>query len=201
MAYYKVTKKQSGGSPSRIPVIVYSASQNITLSVADFSYTFTESGTFQYYFYIRNVVSSSTLVATLNGVAITPAIVGGGYFAIGEITVNANDVLNIKNTFTANNSGAQIFILKNADISRFAVIGTMSNINATFDISTEDSPYLQVYHMGYYSGRNNYQYQIGITDDIHIYQDTEGRTEAKIQSIPTPNIEQYYYGGTYAIRV
>ena len=198
MALYKVTQKQSGGGGGiRIPEIIYTATQNIKYSVADFSYTFTESGTFQYYFWVRNSITSSTVVIKLNDTVITPTIDSTGYYAYGEITVSIDDVLNTKTTFTAGDCGSQLFVMKNADVSRFAVIGSTGNKGATFNISTTDSPYLQVYKMGYNTPKANYQYQIGYFD---IRQDTEG-THNTIASIPTPNQSAYYYGGTYAIRV
>lgn len=192
----------SGNSSSaeRIPEILYSASQSISSSVADFSYTFTESGVFQYYFWVRSIITTSTVVIKLNDTAITPTIDSTGYYAYGEIIVSVGDVLNTKTTFTASNSGSHIFVMKNADISRFAVIGSVGNNNSTFTITSEDSPYLQVYKMGYQTPKYNYQYQIGSFNYL-IFQDTEGRTGGTITSIATPNQSTYYYGGTYAIRI
>lgn len=198
MAWTVSSKKQSGGSATRTPVIVYSNSQNIGSDVADFTYTFTESGTFQYYLYVSTTISSSTIEVKFNNVAISPMI--SGTFAFGEITVNANDVLEIKTTFNASNCGAQIFIMKNADISRFSLIGASGNDNLTFNIPATSSPYLQVYKRSYYGSNNTYQYQIGIISNFQVFQDTEGRT-ARIDSIATPSTSAYYYGGTYAITI
>ena len=110
---WMLSHKRSGSS-FRTPVIVYSVSQYIGSSAANFSYTFTESGTFQYYFFISTTISFSTIEVKLNNTAISPMI--SGNFVYGEVVVEANDVFNIRNTFTANNCGAQIFIMKNVKV-------------------------------------------------------------------------------------
>lgn len=192
MALYKVTKKQEGGGGGDTsPKIIYANSAN-RRSLVTFTYTFTESGTFQYYFLVKSnsTVTSSSGTITLNSTAIAPTFDNTkaatmGFF-YGEVEVDVGDVFEAKTVSTESDMGTQIFILQNADITAFSCIGVASNNNATFAINLDDKPYLQVYQCSYYNGNNVFHYEIG----------KYGTT-----SIAVPNAPSYFYGLTYVIQL
>lgn len=173
------------------PYCLYAQSQN-RRNLNSFSYTFTDNGTFQYYIMIRSssAYQSSLLDIELNGVSVFPTVyshaTSGANFVYGDITASANDVFTVDTTQTENNMGIQVFVVKNADVSKFSLIGWCSNDNTTFPLNLIDQVYLQSYNFGYYSSNNQFHYEFGV------FRET---------SIPTPNDSTYWYGGTYAIRI
>ena len=205
MAWFRSFKNNGGQPIVRVPEIIFAQSANRG-SLVNLSYTFTESGVFQYYV-INKIGDASSTISEIsiqvNETDITSSATvysNSAYFvAYAEISINADDVLSLTTNTIKGNSGIMLFVLKDAYISNFSWIGNASNTNATFDISSTASPYLQVYHMGFYESNNTMQYQI-CTLDYQVLQDTESRTSV-ITSIPTPNIYQYYYGGTLVIRL
>lgn len=186
------TEVRAGGGGADIsPKIIYADSAN-RRSLVTFTYTFTESGTFQYYFLVKSnsTVTSSSGTITLNSTAITPTFDNTkaatmGFF-YGEVEVDAGDILEFKTVSTESNMGTQVFILQNADITAFSCIGITSNDASTFAINLDDKPYLQVYQCGYYNSNNTFHYEIG----------KYGTT-----SIAVPNTSSYYYGLTYVLTI
>ncbi|MBO4542122.1 MAG: hypothetical protein J5725_02950 [Bacteroidales bacterium] len=187
MTLYKVTKKQSGSTLA--PLIISAQSRN-TNSIGSLTYTFTGSGTFQYYVYMgkNSAIASTDTVIKLNGTAITPTFysTGNDGFFYGEITASADDVISVENVTAISNYGLHLFVLQNADISNFSFVGMVSNNGATFVINTGDSFYLNVFQCGYYSGNNNFHYEIGRCGN---------------ESVSIPNQSQYYYGRGYVITI
>jgi len=187
MAWIRSHKKGSGGASA--PIIISAQSRN-TNSIGSLTYTFTESGTFQYYAYI---IKSSTAISTdvtvkLNGVAITPILylINGVGFFYGNITINANDVISIENTNAISNCGMQLFILQNADVSNFSLVGYWGADSSYSALNTGDSFYLNVFQCGYYNNNNNFNCEIGRCGN---------------RSVATPNESAYYYGFTYIITI
>lgn len=180
----------SGGTDTS-PKIIYANSAN-RRSLVTFTYTFTESGTFQYYFMIRSAstVTSSSGTITLNSTTITPAFDNSKEstmgFLYGEVEVDAGDVLEFKTVSTESDMGAQVLILQNADITAFSCIGIAHNDGATFTINLDDKPYLQVYQCGYYIDNNTFNYEIG---------------RFGTRSIAVPNTNTYWYGFTYVLTI
>lgn len=176
-----------------IPEVLFAQSANRN-ALRTFSYTFTESGTFQYYVFISSasMPTSAYLSITLNSTTLTP--IQSTYFFYGEVSANADDVLTLNTLTTEGNRGVQFFVFKNADISNFRLVGSVSNNNETFIIDVVDSPYLQSYHYGYYSGNNSFHYQVV---KCTVIADTD--TNNKNISIATPNSSTYWYGGTWVI--
>ena len=162
-------------------------------SGATLTYTFLESGTFQYVAMATDgsapILSDFTI--TLNGTPLTPdislrAIGSWQYpyaFFFGEITVNANDVLTVQVT-PASNRGAQLLIFKDGSAERFNVINFVENNDSYKFALNPDCRYFQVHHCGYYQSTNNFQYEW-----------TTNATE----SIATPS--SYWYGFTYAMTI
>lgn len=185
--YPAISVEADGGTPA--PKIISAQSRN-TNSVGSLTYTFTESGTFQYYVYMgkNSVIASTDVVVKLNGTAITPIFYNAtndGFF-YEEITTSINDVISVENVTAISNYGLHLFVLQNADISNFSLIGMGTNDGATFVLNTGDSFYLNVYQCGYWSGNNNFHYEIGRCGNV---------------SVATPNQSQYYYGRTYVITI
>ena len=177
--------------PNKIPVVVSGQSINID-SNDTITYTFTESGTFQYCGMLKTTdvkYTDSEITISLNGTPLTPDTLEAAstwmIFYYGEITVSSGDVLTMVRSTSHTNSGMQLFILKSTDLSALSFINFASNNNTTFAI---DPTYmvLEVYYMGYYQTTNNFSYMV---------------VSSVTTSIPTPNGQAYYYGGTYALRI
>ena len=157
------------------------------------SHTFSEAGAYQYYAVIKfgDVGGSATdFSITLNGVALTPigSYSNAAYLILyGEVSVSANDILSASPTNTHNdtNGGIQLHILKNADIFAFDWLGYAGNNYTTFNIINSGIS-LEVYLQGYYNWRNTCYSQLIAGNNI---------------SVPVPNIQDFYYGGTFAIKV
>ena len=169
-----------------IPELLFTQSSN-KANLVTHTYTFTESGTFQYY--VFSVINSdpSEIIIKLNGTIVTPnsgMMTSTTYMLYGEVTVSANDVITAENTTTNNNYPIETFIFKKADISRFSIVGFVPNNGQTFSITNQNVPMLHVYQTSYYNGRNNQNYQV---------------VSYLPQPIPTPNAEIYWYGFTYVI--
>ena len=176
-----------------LPEVLFAQSANRN-ALRTFSYTFTESGTFQYYVFIYSgsMPTSAYFSITLNSTTLTP--IQSTYFFYGEVSANANDVLTLNTLTTEDNTGIQFFVFKNADITNFRLVGAAGNDNTTFVIDVTDSPYLQSYHYGYYNGNNSFHYQVV---KCAVVADTD--TNNKNISIATPNSSTYWYGGTWVI--
>ena len=179
----------SGGGSVK-PEIVSALSTPIG-SVNTLSYTFTESGKFQYYAFknYSTNVQDVDIGITLNGTALTPTkylVSGGGSgFVYGEINVSAGDTIVASPTTAQSQRGLQLFIMKNCDVSAFDFLGDAGNNGDTFSINTSGKHYLQVYQCSYVGGSNTFHYAI---------MDFQGDSIA----VP-PNMSKYYYGFTYAI--
>lgn len=180
-----------GGGGSVKPEIVSALSTPIGSASNTLSYTFTESGKFQYYAFknYANAVSAVDIAITLNGTALTPSThleSGGGFGMVyGEITVQAGDVIVASPTTAQSQRGLQLFIMKNCDVSAFSFLGVTTNNANTFSINTSGKSYLQVYQCSYTGGSNLFHYDV---------MDFQG------DSIAVPSgMSKYYYGFTYAI--
>lgn len=187
MAWIRSHKKGSGGASA--PIIISAQSRN-TNSIGSLTYTFTEGGTFQYYVYLgkNSAIASTDVVVKLNGTVITPLfydVTNDGFF-YEEIAASVDDVISVENVTAISNYGLHLFVMQNADISNFSFIGMTSNNGATFTINTGDSFYLNVFQCGYYSGNNNFHYEIGRCGNV---------------SVSIPNQSQYYYGRTYVVTI
>lgn len=175
-----------------IPKIISGQSAN-RATTATLSYTFTEGGRFQYYIFISSssTPASTDVTVKINGTAITPTFYSysdyiSGWF-YGEIIVSSNDVISVTNNVVQTHRGMQLFVLQDADISVFQVLGVKSNEGNTFSLDYDNLVYLENYHWSYYNGNNVLEgYHTGTWN---------------LTSIPTPNLERYYYGGTWAIQI
>lgn len=157
------------------------------------SHTFSEAGAYQYYAVIKfgDVGGSATdFSITLNGTTLTPtgSYSNAAYLVLyDEVSASANDVLSAAptNTYNDTNGGIQLHILKNADISVFEWLGSAGNDGTTFDI-VNDGMTFEVYLQSYYYWRNTCNSQIIAGNN---------------KSVPVPNLYDFYYGGTFAIKV
>ena len=150
-------------------------------SLVSLSYTFTSAGTYQFYVIDRTWLDNHYEFMTtvkLNGVEITsteyidPTNGDVGY-KYGEITVNANDVLTVTTTQTLSNYCVNLWIFRYADINSFRHIGFSGNDGSTFTINSAGVVFAEAYRTGYYNGRNNFNYLVGVGYD-------------GLESIPTP---------------
>lgn len=190
MAWIRSHKKGSGGGSTE-PKIVFAGCDRTSDHVGNISYTFTESGTFQYYVFrnSRFAVTSSEVVVKINGTTITPTFYDGdaGNYAFfyGEINVSAGDIINVTTTQISTSNGLQLFVMKNCVVSAFSLIGKTYNNADTFNINLNGSPYLQVFQCSFQP--NPAQFKYAIMDYV-----------GESVSIP-PNISKFYYGFTYVI--
>ncbi len=193
--YPAISVEDGGGTP--IPKLLSAQSRNIS-SIGSLTYTFTESGTFQYYamFHYNGVIVSTDVTVKLNGVTVSPTLhtdaeIGGGgswgWFC-GEITINANDIISVENNSSHSNYPLQLFVLQNANISNFRLAGVTENNDNYFTLNTGDSFYLNVFQCGYWGSTvNNFNYEIGIYGN---------------RSVMTPaGYSDYYYGFTWVITI
>lgn len=167
-----------------------SAQSRNTASTGNLSYTFTESGTFQFYAFLNSssTVSSSYITVSLNGVTITPQYYmdGDHLFAYDEITVSANDIITISNTIAESNRGMQLFVFRDANISNFREIGYVSNNNTSISYTSSDFPLLEA--LGQYnSNANTLTYRVL----------TDGNVSQPVPSGAT----SYYYAKCWAIKL
>lgn len=160
---------------------------------ATITYTFTESGKFQFIAMATGdtAPSLSDFTITLNNTAVTPdlsLIAQSSWqypyaFFVGEITVSANDVLTVS-VSSASNRGTQLLIFKNGSLSNFNLIGFVENNDSYYFALNPNCRYFQVYNCKYYSSANDFAYE-WLTN-----------TSA---STPTPS--SYWYGFTYVITI
>ena len=187
MAWLRSHKKGSGGGGTE-PRIVYATSASRQGSIRSVSYTFTESGTFQYYIFTnsRLTVTSSEVAITLNSTTLTPttSLATDYGFFYGEVNVSAGDILTATPNSIQSDKGIQLFVMKNCDVSAFSLVGAAGNNTNTFNISLGGKPYLQAFQCTFYSNTNIFKYGI---------MNYEG------PSVSIPNISTYYYGFTYVI--
>ena len=192
----------SGGSsgPERIPTILGGYSLNMA-SLGTLSHTFAEAGTYQYISFLRLGDGGTVTdpVFKVNNNVLTPTRYEYGIttqvYYYGEITVSADDVLSAVTSMTSGNSGFQLFVLKDCDLSLFSIIGFYTNTNQSFPLPNDEWVF-QIYLCGYYRSNNNFSYRI---ERHHVNSSKDGINY--ILSIPTPNSSAYYYGFTYAITV
>ena len=161
-------------------------------SLVSLSYTFTSAGTYQYYVMDRVTSFPYQFAVTvkLNGTEVTSTeyvdgVATGIGFKYGEITVNANDVLTVTTTQTYSDCGVNLWIFRYADINSFSLIGFRGNDNTSFAINSAGVVFAEAYMCGYYNGNNNFNYLVGVGYN-------------GLNSIPTPNTSDYYYGYTCA---
>ncbi len=192
MAWYECTGGSGGGGQITVPSIIALKSTNRRAGQT-LSHTFTEAGLYQYYAVIKfgdASGSASDFLIKLNDTVLTPTLSysNNAYLLLYDnIVVSANDVITAAptNTYNDTNGGLQLHILKDADISAFSWLGNAGNDGTTFDI-VNDGITFEVYLQSYYNWRNVCNSQIVAGNN---------------KSVPTPNITDFYYGGTYAIKV
>lgn len=178
-------------SSVRAPELLSAQSANKN-NLVSLSYTFTSAGTYQYYVMDRTRLDDHYEFMTtvkLNGIEITSSqyidlASGDAGFKYGEITVNANDVLTVTTTKILPNYCVNLWIFRYADINSFRYIGSRGNDGSTFTINSSGVVFAEAYHCGYYNGNNNFNYLVGVGYN-------------GLESIPTPNTSEYYYGFTY----
>ena len=179
---------REGASTVQVPELLSAQSANKG-SLVSLSYTFTSAGTYQFYVMDKSYPFQFYVSIKLNGTEVTSSQyidtthpdVG---FKYGEITVNANDVLTVTTTQTLSNYCVNLWVFRYADINSFSLIGFSSNDGSTFTIGSAGVVFAEAYRTGYYQGRNNFNYLVGVGYD-------------GLESIPTPNTSDYYYGFTY----
>ena len=178
--------------PPPLPYIVYADCKN-KASITTSTFTATEDGAYQVYVFWTNGGATGALTdisVKVNDVAVTltfdDSTVDSKPFAYGELTLSAGDVLTVSNTAAESNRGFQVFVLKNANISNFQVLGNSGNDGSTFPIG-HGNYVLECYQYSFYNGTTRYNYMI--VADV-------------TTSIATPGgSSTYYYGGTWAIRL
>ena len=149
MALYKVTQKQSGGGGTTYPTLIAAMSTPINASNT-LTYTFTESGTFQYYAWwmrYNSYGSLADITIKLNDTELTPtatdfatkniAVVGG------SVTASVNDVISYTNVYTANAYGMQAYVIKDAKLSNLSILHVVGNNNTKFSYSSTDFPCME----------------------------------------------------------
>jgi len=193
MAWYRC------GNIDRTPIIVAGYSKNMN-TAGTLSHTFESAGKFQYIVFKRNgeYPITSDPVIKLNDETLTPNrtsyVNEAQVFYYNDITVQSGDVLSASHNDTGVHAGLQLFILKDADISLFEVIGVTPNNSQSFALPNNQWIF-QVYRCGYYNSNNYFSYRAerhNVVDDS---------TDANYQtSIPTPSGDsRYYYGFTCAV--
>ena len=190
MAWIRSHKKSSG---SVTPATLVSAQSANRTSGATLTYTFAESGTFQFITMAtaNNAPTLSDFTITLNGSPITPsynltASTSFQYpyaFFFDNITISSGDVLTVQVT-SAEHRGAQLLIFKDCLLKNINVIGFVeNNDNYTFALNP-NCRYFQVYNCKYYQLDNYFSY--------------EWATNVS-ESRATPST--YWYGFTYVLTV
>ena len=180
------------GNTLPIPYVVYAECVNKS-AIRTITFTASNDGAYQVYVFWTNGGAAGAITdiaVKINGAAVTFAFddTSQNYkpFAYGEVILNKNDVLTVSNTLAENNRGLIVFVMQNARISNFAVVGNATNDGSTFPIG-HDSCVLECYQYSFYSGATRYNYMV-VTDVAN--------------SIATPGgTSTYYYGGTWALRV
>ena len=160
MAWIRSNKKSSGGGGTTVPTLIAAMSTPINASNT-LTYTFTESGTFQYYnWWMRynSYGSLSDVTIELNGTALTPTATDfttskAISIAGGEIQASVGDVITFTNTYTANAYGMQAYIIKDADLSKLQIIYVIGNNNTKASYSPTDFPCVE--SAGMYRSNNN----------------------------------------------
>ena len=150
MALYKVTQKQSGGGTTTYPTLIAAMSTPINTSNT-LTYTFTESGTFQYYVWwmkYNAYGTSSDVTIELNGTALTPTatdFTSSKSIAIagGEIQASIGDIITYTNVYTNNAYGMQAYVIKDANLSNLSLINFITNNNTRFSYSSTDFPCIE----------------------------------------------------------
>lgn len=176
--------------------MLYYGSQNAASAVS-LSYTVATSGTYQIILNTTggDVAEKNNLAITVNGTPIQSSYAyptENNYVAINiykaEVELNAGDVVSFAftNTTRYNNAGIQMFVMSNSNINVIDLYNSAANNGTTFNIDL-NSWYLQVARIGYYSGGNTFDY--------HEIGNTPGTSES------TPSYSQYWYGGTYVLRL
>ena len=187
MAWIRSHKKGNGEGGTE-PRIVYASSASRQGAIRSVSYTFTESGTFQYYIFVnsRVTVTSSEVAITLNSTTLTPTTsLGADYgFFYGEVNVSPGDILTATPNSIQSDKGVQLFVMKNCDVSAFSIVGYRGNDATSFNIALGGVPYLQVFQSTFYSNTNIFKFGIMTYDGL---------------SVAIPNVSTYYYGFTYVI--
>lgn len=199
MGWFRCTGGNGGGGPTRTPSIIAGYSKNMN-TVGTLSQTFESAGKFQYVVFKRHGESPITAdpVIKLNDETLTPNRTSyqseGQVFYYNDVTVQSGDILSVSHSETAVYSGLQLFILKNADISLFEVIGLTYNNSQSFALPN-DQWIFQIYRCGYYNSNNNFSYRLERHSVIDDSTDVNYQT-----SIPTPAGDgRYYYGFTCAV--
>ena len=129
MAWLRSHKKGSGDGTTD-PKIVLAGCDHTTDKYGSVTYTFTESGTFQYYIHIKHrssIPASDYVTITLGSTTLTPTYYNDGAnamaFYYGEISASENDILTVTTTQKSTSGGIEMFVMKNCDISAFALVG------------------------------------------------------------------------------
>lgn len=188
-----MTWYRCGSNTMRIPTVLKGESKSRHSAAQTFTYTFTSAGKFQYVLGLGYDTSGTGVTFTLNATTITPqSTILTGWIGVfyDEISVSANDVLTIT-VPQMENTGAQFFILEEADVSNLRIVGMETNNNLQFDINLNpDEPFLEVFQTGYYQGANNFYYIVSIP------------RQPNLKSIKMlTNVPAYYWGYTYVITI
>ena len=176
--------------------MLYYGSQNATSAVS-LSYTIAASGTYQIILNTvhGDILDKNNLAITVNGTPIQSTysvptennVVALNLYK-AEVELVAGDVVSFAftNTTRHNNAGIQMFVMSNANLNVIDLYNSATNNGTTFYIDLS-SWYLQVARVGYYSGGNTFDY--------HAIGNVPATSEA------TPSYSQYWYGGTYVLRL
>ena len=202
MAWFESHLNGGGGGSTRVPSMLGFYSRNIN-TIGSLSHTFAEGGKIQFVSFILygdgGTLSDPTF--ELNGTAITPTKYTIGtethdaYF-YGELTVEENDVLTMTNAVAVYNSGMQLAVMKDADLSLFSHIGRSHNDSTTFALPN-DEWVLQMYASGYW---NSYNTNNCMISKPFVSYNTNGQNYQS--SIPTPSgYQPCYYGYTWAVTI
>lgn len=203
MAWFESHLNGGGGGSTRVPSMLgfYSRNCNTTGSL---THTFAEGGKIQFVAFtlMGDGGTLTDLSFALNGTPITPTKYTIGtethdaYF-YGELTVEEGDVLTCQNTVVYYNSGMQLCVLKDADLSLFSHIGRGHNGDAATFPLPNDSWVLQMYASGYW---NSYNTSNCMISKPFVSYNTNGQNYQS--SIPTPSgYQPCYYGYTWAVTI
>ena len=183
-------------TPIKIPSIINMYSRNAG-TAGSLSHTFTNKGKFQYFVCIRlgDTLSIVDPIIKLNENVLTPYTYfqGSLFFYYGEINVDIGDIITLTESTAFSNSGMQLIILNNIDVSKFNFINARNNDNTQFNLP-KNKIILEVFKCGYYRSNNNYNYSL-----IELKAESNSLNDIPFLSVPVPNEYSYWYGFTYCV--
>lgn len=104
---------------------------------------------------------------------------------ICEVTASTGDIIRVANSTSDTNSGLQMFVMKNVEVSEVDIYNAVGNGQSSGFLIDTTIPYLQVSHFGYYQYANTFEfYEVDHVVKTSEYCDSDSK---------------YWYGGTFVL--